>query len=406
MRRAQQRLQRRRFVELQGWWLEKMVATTRPLQEKMTLFWHGHFATSFIKVRDAYLMWLQNDLFRRQATGDWLELLVAVARDPAMLIWLDQGKSRKQKPNENFARELMELFTLGEGNYTEQDVAEAARTFTGWGYDQVRQEFVWRPSQHDSGTKTVLGKTGNLDGNDVLALIVDNPQAERFITARLWQYFAGTPPSAELNKALAEHFRASGHVFKPVLRTMFLSQEFYAPERVRNQVKSPVQWLVGSVRMLERPVPPSLVCSRLTTNLGQQLFAPPNVKGWDGGVSWITTNSLMTRYNEAALLVYGGPAFVRGLTREERAAMDRPVINRLARQDAGRVNVKRILTPEERADKERLIAALQTRLLQTTLSSEQEKVLRAFLDSQGELDNEDILGAIRLVMSTPDFQLT
>lgn len=406
MRRQQRRTQRQQYVELQGWWLSRMANTSRPLQEKMTLFWHGHFATSFVKVKDAYLMWLQNDLFRRHATGNWLELLAATSRDPAMLLWLDQAQSKKKHPNENFARELMELFTLGEGNYTEQDVTEAARAFTGWSYDRIRQEFVWRPAIHDTGTKTVLGVTGNLDGNDVIATIVEHPQSAQFITAKLWDFFAGSPPSPEMNKALARVFRDSGNSFMPVLRSMFLSEEFYGPEIIRNQVKSPVQWLVGSVRMLERPMPGPVVSSRLTKNLGQELFAPPNVKGWDGGMAWITTNSLLARYNQAALMIYGGPAFIKGMAKNDRAAMDRPVIKQLAKAGAGSVNVQRILTAEERRDKELLIAALQKRLLQSKLKPDQEEALRGFLDSRGELDRDDILGAIRLVMATPDYQLT
>ncbi|MCU0771718.1 MAG: DUF1800 domain-containing protein [Verrucomicrobia bacterium] len=404
--REEQREQRQRFVELQGWWLQRMATTRRPLQEKLTLFWHGHFATSFVKVRDAHLMLRQNDLFRRHATGPWLELLVDVARDPAMLLWLDQAQSRKQHPNENFARELMELFTLGEGHYTEKDVTEAARAFTGWGYDRVRQQFSWRPMQHDDETKTVLGVEGPLDGNDVISAILAKPDADRFITGKLWTFFAGNPPSPEVNESLARRFRESGQTFKPLLRTVFLSEEFYAPGVVRSQVKSPVQWLVGSVRMLERSMPPAGVSSRLTKELGQELFAPPNVKGWDGGVSWITTNSLLTRYNQAALLVYGGPAYARETAAKEGERLDRPVLNRLARARAGRLDLDRILTPEEKVDPDALVAALEKRLLQSRLSPDQEAALRDFLSSRGELDDDDILGAIRLVMATPDFQLT
>jgi uncharacterized protein (DUF1800 family) len=405
-RQEEQRTQRRRFVELQGWWLLRMATTSRPLQEKMTLFWHGHFATSFIKVRDAYLMWLQNDLFRRHATGSWLDLLVGVARDPAMLLWLDQAQSRKKHPNENFARELMELFTLGEGHYSERDVTEAARAFTGWGYDRLRQEFIWRASQHDSDPKSVLGSEGDLDGNDVITVLVRQPQAARYITGKLWTYFAGSPPSEELNQALAESFREGGGTFKPLLRTMFLSEAFYSAAVMRDQVKSPTQWLVSSVRMLERDMPAPAVSARLTKNLGQELFAPPNVKGWDGGLSWITTNSLLARYNQAALLIYGGREFARSAGQEARTMMDRSMVNRLARAGTGGVAVDRILTQEERSDKERLIAALQWRLLQSRLKPDQEEALREYLDARGDLDHDDILGAIRLIMATPDFQLT
>ena len=254
--------------------------------------------------------------------------------------------------------------------------------------------------------RTVLGVEGPLDGNDVITAILAEPEADRFITGKLWTFFAGNPPSAELNEALARRFRESGQTFKPVLRTMFLSEEFYAPGVVRNQVKSPVQWLVGSVRMLERSMPPPAVSSRLTKELGQELFAPPNVKGWDGGVSWITTNNLLTRYNQAALLVYGGPAYAREIAAKEGEMMDRPVLNRLARARAGRLDLDRILTPKDKADPDALIAALESRLLQSRLSPDQQTALRDFLGSRGELDEDDLLGAIHLVMATPDFQLT
>src|SRR6185437_5173046 len=163
-------------------------------------------------------------------------------------LWLDQARSRKQHPNENFAREVMELFALGEGHYTEKDITEGARALTGWTYDPRDQEFIERRSLHDTGIKTFLGHTGNLNGDDVLRIIVEQPQAARFITAKIWNFFAGEEPSAELNTALADVFRKSGNNFKPVLKAMFQSEEFYAENIVRNQVKSPVQWLVGSVR--------------------------------------------------------------------------------------------------------------------------------------------------------------
>src|ERR1051326_676451 len=170
--REMQREQRLRLIELRGWWLQRMAKGPRPLQEKLTLFWHGHFATSAQKVRDPYLMWLQNDTFRRLASGNWKELLAAVTGDPAMLVWLDQTQSRPEHPNENYAREVMELFTLGEGHYSEKDVSEAARAFTGLIYDRPRQQSDYRPILHDPGLKTVLGKTGRLSWRDVLNQIV------------------------------------------------------------------------------------------------------------------------------------------------------------------------------------------------------------------------------------------
>src|SRR5438128_1431523 len=205
--REEQQKQRQHSVQLRGWWLERMAAGPRPLQEKMTLFWHGHFATSMEKVRDAYLMWRQNDLFRRLATGNWLELLIDVAKDPAMLVWLDQAQSRKEHPNENFAREVMELFALGEGHYTENDITEAARALTGWSYERRTQTFIERPNAHDRGEKVIFGERGNFDGEDFLKIVVDHPQAGRFITAKLWNFFAGEMPSEELTTALTSTFR-------------------------------------------------------------------------------------------------------------------------------------------------------------------------------------------------------
>lgn len=307
-RELQQQFQQgvaQRIQELRASWLERMAAGPRPFQEKLTLFWHGHFATSAVKVREPYYLWRQIETFRTLGAGNWLELLQAVATDPAMLIWLDQAQSRREHPNENFARECMELFTLGEGHYTEKDVTEAARAMTGWSLDPPAESYLYRPLLHDNGSKTVLGRTGQLTGREVLEIIVAEPQAALFITGKLWKFFAGQEPDPALNQALADAFNSVNQNFRPLLRALFRSGEFYSGNVMGAQVKSPVQWLVSSVRMLERPMPPPAVSVEMVRNLGQDLLAPPNVKGWDGGLSWITTNTLLTRYNQAALLVMG-----------------------------------------------------------------------------------------------------
>jgi uncharacterized protein (DUF1800 family) len=406
VQQAEQKNQRGRLIELRAWWLQRMAVGARPLQEKMTLFWHGHFATSAVKVRDAYLMWRQNDLFRRLGTGNWLQLLIGVAKDPAMLVWLDQAQSRKAHTNENFAREVMELFTLGEGHYTERDVTEAARALTGWSYDRMTQSFVARPLWHDRGAKTIFGRTGNFNGENFLEMLVAQPQAARFITGKLWSFFAGEPPGEELANALAAAFRSAGNDIKPLLRTMFLSEEFYAPSVLRNQVKSPVQWLVGSVRVLEFPLPPPLVCEALTRNLGQDLFAPPNVKGWDGGLSWITTNTLLARYNGAATLVQGNLAAAAGGMIANRPNAQRQPTRRFNQMRVRAVDADELFTEDERADIAALIAALERRLLQARLTPKQDQVLRDYLAGQPQLDEGAILNALRLVMSTPEYQLT
>jgi uncharacterized protein (DUF1800 family) len=401
------RLQQERMLELRGWWLQRMAKGSRPFQEKMVLFWHGHFATSFEKVRDAYYMWRQNELFRRLATDNWLRLLIEAGKDPAMLVWLDQAQSRKEHPNENYARESMELFSLGEGHYTEEDVTEGARALTGWSLDRLNQKFIYRPFFHDNGVKTFLGQTGNFNGEEIMEQIVMQPQAARFITAKLWNFFAGQTPSDELNDGLAAVFRYNGNNFKPFLRVMFRSEEFYDASIIRNQVKSPVQWLVGSVRMLECETPPPAASWGITRSLGQDLFAPPNVKGWDGGLSWITTNTLLLRYNEAAIVVEGNyRGFSPGdFARKPGGNGGNRIERGLEAQPPNRMDVERILSPQERENKDELVAALEHRLLQAPLKSDQEQALRDFLNSRGELNDEDIRVAIRLVMSTPDYQV-
>jgi len=406
MQREERQTQQQHLLELRGWWLERMVKGPRPLQEKLTLFWHGHFATSMQKVRDTYFMWLQNETFRRHAAGNWLQLLTAVAKDPAMLLWLDQAESRKEHPNENFAREVMELFALGEGHYTEKDITEAARALTGWTLNRVQQKFEYRSPIHDTGLKTVLGRGGNLTGNDVLEQIVAQPQAARFICTKLWAFFAAENPSEEMVQSLAQTFhRANGH-FLPLLRTLFRSEEFYAPEVVRTQVKSPVQWLVGSVKMLERELPAPMMASNTLRTLGQDLFAPPNVKGWDGGIAWITTNNLLNRYNYAAFLVMGRNALPMIAADRQKAMRLQARLNRINRHETP-VEAARLFSPEDRSSRKKFLAALQRRFIQSGLQSKQARsALGEFLDAEGELTDAVVLDAVRLILCTPEYQLT
>jgi uncharacterized protein (DUF1800 family) len=400
MQRMEQREQRERLVELRQWWLQRMASGRRPLQEKLTLCWHGHFATSAQKVKDTYLMWRQNDIFRRNAAGNWLVMLEQVSKDPAMLLWLDQAQSRKQHPNENFAREVMELFALGEGNYTERDVTEAARAFTGWSYERGAQEFTFRPPAHDPGTKYILGQAGNFKGEDVLRMIANQPQSARFISAKLWRFFAEDNPPPAIVNILAGQLQASKLELRPLLRTMFMSEAFYAPTIIRNQVKSPTQWLISSVRLLERELPPPQIAMNSMRTLGQELFTPPNVKGWDGGLAWITTNNLLSRYNMSAYLVMGENPML------PRPGKGKKPVRRERRFRPGvATDVMNIFSEEERSTKPKLVAALERRFIQGPLKDRQRKALVDYLDGLGSLDEEDILHAVRLVMSTPEFQL-
>jgi uncharacterized protein (DUF1800 family) len=299
----------------------------------------------------------------------------------------------------------MELFTLGEGHYTEKDVTEAARAMTGWSLDRIQEQYVFRPAIHDNGVKTVLGQTGRFSGRDVLEIIVAQPQAARFIAGKLWKYFAGVDGDPALVDGLAEVFRSNGNNFKPLLRTMFLSEEFYADAVVGSQVKSPVQWLVGSVRLLQRAMPPPIVSAEMIRTLGQDLLAPPNVKGWDGGLSWITTNTLLARYNQAATLVMGqGSLGAQGGNRPGQQ-MAAQAANAAARRMAP-VEVNAIVAQNDRRDAETLIAALGSRFMPGQLSGRHRQILRDYLGSRTDLQDADVRHAIRLLMCTPEYQVT
>jgi uncharacterized protein (DUF1800 family) len=283
------------IAQLRDWWLREMIATPSPLTERMTLFWHGHFATSQQKVRSAQLMYRQNALLRREALGSFATLLHEVARDPAMLVYLDNARSRRQAPNENFAREVMELFTLGEGRYSERDIKEAARAFTGWSLDPAAGTFLNRAAWHDPGPKTVLGKTGRFDGDDVLDILLARDETAEFVTAKLWREFVSPAPDAAQVRRLAAVFREARYEVKPLLRALLLSEAFWSSENRAVLVKSPVELVVGTLRIFDvRPADlraASLVCAML----GQNPFAPPNVKGWPGGEAWINSSTLLGR---------------------------------------------------------------------------------------------------------------
>jgi len=323
--RALKAEQEKRLTDLRGWWFQRMADPAKAAREKVVLFLHGHFATSEEKVRNPAVLYQQNRLFREKALGSWSDLVLGVAKDPAMLNYLDGAKSRSEHPNENFARELFELFTLGEGHYTEKDIQEAARAFTGWSVrlrskpGEVMDEethmpsFVNRPAWHDGKPKRVFGKTGNFDGEDVVRLTLQQPAASHWITGKLWRFYTGTPPQAELHKELVAAWEENQGLLRPFLLAIWTHPEFYSLGSTRNRVKSPVEWLVGLCRQLERPLPAPAIASEITAQLGQKLFAPPNVKGWDGGITWINTASLQRRYEYAGWLV-GGTRGARNLT--------------------------------------------------------------------------------------------
>jgi uncharacterized protein (DUF1800 family) len=282
-------------LELRAWWLGEMLATTSPLTERMTLFWHNHFATSQQKVKLGQLMYRQNALLRREALGNFGTLLHAVAKDPAMLVYLDNARSRREAPNENFAREVMELFTLGVGHYGEKDVKEAARAFTGWSLDRDTGAYRYRPFFHDGGEKTVLGVSGRLDGDQVLDILLARPETARLIARKLWLEFVSPAPDEAVVERWAEVFRGAHYEIKPLIRAILLSDAFWAPQNRATLVKSPVDLVAGTLRTFGiRPDdlrPAAVACAAF----GQNLFSPPNVKGWPGGDAWIDSATLLGR---------------------------------------------------------------------------------------------------------------
>lgn len=314
-RSAFRREQVRTGIELRGWWLGEMLATDSPLTERMTLFWHNHFVSSQQKVRVTKLMYRQNLLLRRHALGDFGALLHAVSKDAAMLVYLDGVQNRRAAPNENFAREVMELFTLGEGRYTETDVKEAARAFSGWSLDRETGAYVFRPALHDRGEKTILGQRGRFDGDGVLDLLLAQPATAEFVVAKLWREFVSPEPDPAEVKRIAGAFRASGHRIPVALRELLATAAFWAPEQRGVLVRSPVELVVGTLRSVELHPADVTAFAFATAGMGQNLFSPPNVKGWRGGEAWIDTNTLLARktfveqlarYEESRAMASGG----------------------------------------------------------------------------------------------------
>jgi len=294
-RREQQRLRTQRYELLRAWWLREMLKTPSPLTERMALFWHNHFTSGQDKVQFPQQMAQQNMLLRSHALGHFGELLHDVAKDPAMLQYLDGASNRKGNPNENFAREVMELFTLGEGHYTQRDVAQAARAYTGWSLDPDTQAYVWRANQHDDGEKTVLGQTGAFDGDQVLDILLARPETATFVTTKLWREFVSDTPDPALIAPIAAQFRASHYDIKVALSRIFLSDAFWSDDKRGVLVKSPVEFVVGTLRAFDIGYDNTEPFAAQVRTLGENLFYPPNVKGWPGGTTWINSSTLLAR---------------------------------------------------------------------------------------------------------------
>ncbi|HEX8325541.1 MAG TPA: DUF1800 domain-containing protein [Tepidisphaeraceae bacterium] len=353
-----------------GWWMDRMAEGPYPLQEKLTFFWHGHFTTSARDERSAWLMWQQNETLRTHAAGNFGKFVDAIAHDPAMLDYLNNQQNRKARPNENFARELMELFTLGIGHYTENDVKEAARAFTGWAHDG--EAFIFRKFDHDTGEKSFLGRRGDFDGGDVINIILQQPICGTHMATRLWRFFVSEDPDMAVCQSLGHQLRESNYELRPVLRTLFASRAFHSTASIGALIKSPVQLVVGLARQLGLD---ELRFGRMRDALrqmGQEPLMPPNVKGWPGGRQWINTSTLLVRQNTALNIV------------ADRAVKLRPP------RDVG-------------LGRAALVDAWVDRLIQRPIHPQRRQILE---DALGTNVNDNALrGMIGLIVSMPEFQL-
>ncbi len=282
------------IAALRGWWLRRMALTKRPLAARLAVFWHNHFATSHVKVRSAPMMLQQLRTIERHAFGLFEEMLIAMSRDPAMIVWLDNVDNVKGRPNENYAREVFELFSLGLGAYSENDIREAARAFTGWSQRNGRYRFV--TAEHDFGPKEVLGARGVFDGDDIVRLAIAQPACGRFLATKLLREFVCPDPSETLVEAVAGRLRETKFDMQATLRTLFASEAFFDPELAAARIKSPVEFVMGVTRSLEIDAPANALADA-TSEMGQRLFEPPSVKGWDGHRRWLNSATMLVRLN-------------------------------------------------------------------------------------------------------------
>jgi len=374
--------------DAQRWWLVRMRYTSRPLVEKMALFWHGHFATGVSKVgiRNLALMRDQNDLFRSSGLGSFGDLLLGVSKDPAMLIWLDGRQSHKNAPNENYGRELMELFTLGIGNYTEDDVKAAARAFTGWSIDRNLQ-YVFNPKDHDAGSKTFLGQTGNWNGDDIVRILLAQPVAAHFLATKLVRFFVSDPPDQGLVSSLAGTLTSSNYDLRATMRALFKSDAFSSAAAYHGLIKSPTEFVVGTLRTLNVGTN-GLGLPVLMNTLGQTLFNPPNVAGWPGGAAWIATNTVLARDNLANLV----------------ASASKP-------ESGFDVNLQQLLNLNSPVQASDLVDAVTRLLVGGDLTDDERSALQTYLGGAGsqriDLGTQDlkVRGLLYLTLSSPVYSL-
>lgn len=398
-----------------NWWLERMLLSRRPLEEKLTFFWHGHLTTSNAGVYMSSALIRQNQLFRRHAAGNVGELILAVSKDPAMLRYLNNNANIKGRPNENYARELMELFTLGEGNYTETDIKQAARALTGWTFTGDGA-FLFRRNRHDDGEKTFLGETGKFDGTDIVEIIIEQRQHAHFLCNELFRFFVHDEPTDEQLSAMIWSYRAGGNRVRPVLNQLFMSNAFYSDKAIATRVKSPVEYLVSTWKAMGlQDVPQQGSLKTDLAEMGQVPFYPPTVEGWEGGPAWITSSTLLARYNVAGRLLLGAEVDPSRPTLLLPPALKWVPIKRSLAAREAQFSSMDWMADAGAKDATSAVAHLEKRFLRVPLSDSKKAEVADFLKSRGwapvannprRVDMEYLLRrALHLMLCTPEYQL-
>ncbi|MCS7300356.1 MAG: DUF1800 domain-containing protein [Fimbriimonadales bacterium] len=387
-----------------AWWLYRMLVSRQPIQERMALFWHNHFATSASKVQAGRLMLIQIQMFQRLGLDNFKTLTLEVAKDPAMLVWLDGNRNVKGKPNENFARELFELFTMGLGNYTERDIQEAARAFTGWSFSRVTGSFVFNRSQHDDGEKEVFGERGRFSGEQIVEMAVEHPATAPFIARKFYRHFINDvePPDERTVQELATVFRESGYSLRVLMRRLLLTPAFWSRLNWRKRVKSPVEFVVGALRQVgigerlrtlnlsdgagQRLLAAYLrLATQWTRRIGQALLYPPDVAGWEWGKAWISSTTMLERMRFAEFLL------------PDRRGIGFATLTELVGAPAPR-------TLEEFI--QRLETVLDAPLQPRTRQSLQDYLhARGGIDALHARDRQTVRGALQIIFSSAEYQM-
>lgn len=384
-------------------WLEEMINSEAQLREKLSLFWHGHFAC---RVINSYFQQELLQVVRENALGNFKDLLRSVSKSASMLQFLNNQQNKKQHPNENFAREVMELFTMGRGNYTENDIKEAARAFTGWGFN-LKGEFVFRKQLHDTGSKTILGKTGNYDGDDVIDILLEQKQTAKFITTKIYRYFVNDTIDTEKITLLTDRFYNSGYDIKKLLEDIFTSDWFYSEKNIGTKIKSPIELLAGIRRFLPLEMENDQAQLLFQRTLGQILFYPPNVAGWAGGKSWIDSSTLMVRLRIPQIITANEALNIRPKSDDDvmMGEMMQEKIKKLKEVTRGGtaiVDWNLVSKIFESVPREKLLQKISDTILQT-----RSKVSAALLDKYLNVESREnfVKSAVVNLMSTPEYQL-